>query len=353
MRFGINFFPTVDPSEKTGAEYYAECLDIAEEADQLGFHSIKIVEHYFSSYGGYSPDPLTFLAAASQRTENLRLIPGAAIPAFNHPIKLAGKAAMVDNLSNGRLGMGFARAFLPHEFDAFEVSMDESRERIEEGVDACIRLWTEEDVVFEGQFHKFGPVTLYPRTVQQPHPPIYIAAVQTPASFEWAGENGYNVMVVPYAGTPEKVAEMLGLYRKCWEGAGHEPGAEEVQMSIHCYVSEDGDQAREAAAAAFADYNGKLIDVITKYRPPGESSQYQGYDKMIESLKKKTLWDLLDQGIVFVGTPPEVIEQVENVRELFGEVEPGLQLNFSTVPFEESRRTMRLMAEEVMPHFAD
>ena len=134
MRFGINFFPTVGPDEKSGAQFYDEALELCERADALGYRCVKIVEHYFRPYGGYSPDPVTFLSAASQRTRSIRLITGAVLPAFNHPLKLAGKLAMLDNLSHGRLDVGFARAFLPEEFDAFQVSMDESRPRFEEGL---------------------------------------------------------------------------------------------------------------------------------------------------------------------------------------------------------------------------
>src|SRR5262249_23558165 len=144
-------------SEKSGAQYYDECLELSEHADRLGYSCIKTVEHYFRPYGGYSPDPVTFLSAAAQRTRRIRLITGAVLPAFNHPIKLAGKLAMLDNLSHGRLDVGFARAFLPEEFDAFEISMDESRPRFEEGIAAVKRLWTEQEVSFDGQFFHFGP----------------------------------------------------------------------------------------------------------------------------------------------------------------------------------------------------
>src|ERR1700687_4912999 len=93
-------------------------------------------EHYFHYYGGYSPNPIVFLSAASQRTTRARLVTGAVLPAFNHPLKLAGEVGMLDAISGGRLEVGFARAFLPHEFARFGVSVHESRERFEEGIAA-------------------------------------------------------------------------------------------------------------------------------------------------------------------------------------------------------------------------
>jgi alkanesulfonate monooxygenase SsuD/methylene tetrahydromethanopterin reductase-like flavin-dependent oxidoreductase (luciferase family) len=77
MKFGIDYFPDVQPDRVSGQQSFADVLDLAEEADRLGYDSVKIVEHYFTSYGGYSPDPGVFLAACSQRTRRLRMVTGA------------------------------------------------------------------------------------------------------------------------------------------------------------------------------------------------------------------------------------------------------------------------------------
>src|SRR6201993_3544566 len=140
MQFGVQFFPDVRPEQKSGADYFRDALDLAEEAESLGFSHIRIVEHYFHYYGGYSPNPMLFLAAAAQRTRHMRLVTGAVLPVFNHPLKLAGEIGMLDAISNGRLEVGFARAFMPHEFKRFGRSMDESRARFNEGVEQIRRL---------------------------------------------------------------------------------------------------------------------------------------------------------------------------------------------------------------------
>src|SRR5215831_19830123 len=80
MQFGVQFFPAVDHTDKSAADYYAESLAIAEEAEPLGFTHARTVEHYFTRYGGYSPNPIVFLTAASQRTKTLRLVTGAVLP---------------------------------------------------------------------------------------------------------------------------------------------------------------------------------------------------------------------------------------------------------------------------------
>ena len=113
MKFGVGFFPDGGPDRISARQYYDEALALAERADALGYDSLKMVEHHFTSYGGYSPDPAVFLAACAQRTRRIRLVTGAVLPAFNHPLKLAGQLAMLDALSGGRLDVGVARAFMP------------------------------------------------------------------------------------------------------------------------------------------------------------------------------------------------------------------------------------------------
>src|SRR6202171_5579076 len=96
MQFGVQFFPSVSPDEKSAACYFAESLAIAEESEALGFTHARTVEHYFERYGGYSPNPIVFLSALSQRTKTMRLVTGAVLPVFNHPFKLAGEITRVD-----------------------------------------------------------------------------------------------------------------------------------------------------------------------------------------------------------------------------------------------------------------
>ncbi len=245
MKFGLNFFPSFRLSDMSTADYYEQSLGIAQLADQLGYSSIKTVEHYFYEYGGHSPNPIVFLAAMAARTQRIRLITGAVIPAFNNPFKLAGELAMLDNLSRGRLDAGFGRAFLPREFDAYHLDMDESRGRFDEGIALIKRLWTEDNVTHEGQFYQLRDIHLMPRPYQKPHPPIWIASVSTRESFIWAGRQGYHLMIVPFAGGLERTAEFVQAYRIAWREAGHPTGAEQVQMSFHCYLANTHDDAIE------------------------------------------------------------------------------------------------------------
>ncbi|GDY31994.1 LLM class flavin-dependent oxidoreductase [Gandjariella thermophila] len=348
MRFGINFFPTLGPADRSAAQYYDECLRLTELADELGYHHVKTVEHYFFPYGGYSPDPVTFLAAASARTRRLRLVTGAVIPAFTHPVKLAAKLAMLDNISRGRLDVGFGRAFLPDEFEAFQVPIDESRDRFDENVEAIRRLWSEEDLLWRGRFHQFGPVTLLPRPYQEPHPPILVAAAFTPASCERAGRNGYGLLLVPSISSRERVQEMLRLYRAARAEAGHDPQKGQIHMSYLAAIAEDGAQARRAGQEQSEHYSARLVDAVASWGRT-RSDAYAGYERLVEQVRKTDYWQQLAENKVLAGTPDEVAGQLEAIREWFGDVTVSLQVNSGTTSYEEAERSLRLFADHVLP----
>jgi alkanesulfonate monooxygenase SsuD/methylene tetrahydromethanopterin reductase-like flavin-dependent oxidoreductase (luciferase family) len=350
MRFGINFFPSFRPEDSTTAAYFQQCLRLAERADVLGYHSVKTVEHSFYDYGGHSTNPCVFLSAIAARTRRIRLVTGAVIPAFHHPAHLGGDLAMLDNMSNGRLDAGFGRAFLPKEFEVYGVPMSESRDRFEEAIGMIRRLWTEERVTAKGRFWNLDDVRLMPRVVQKPHPPVWIAAISTEESFVYAAKNGFNLMIVPYAGKPGQLQEFVKMYRRVWAESGHEPGAEQVQVAQFCYVAE----GRAVAEAGFERICRKYLEVFADAVVSWQgktSDQYPGYDKMVASILATTPEKILQQGGAFVGTPEDVIAQVRACIDAFGVIEPSMQINFGGTKDEEAFRTLELFASSVMPEF--
>jgi alkanesulfonate monooxygenase SsuD/methylene tetrahydromethanopterin reductase-like flavin-dependent oxidoreductase (luciferase family) len=351
VKFGINFFPSFRPSDGTTAAYFAQCLRIAERADALGYHSIKTVEHSFFDYGGHSPNPCVFLSAVAARTKRIRLVTGAVIPAFHHPAHLGGDLAMLDNMSNGRLEAGFGRAFLPKEFEVYGVPMAESRERFEEGIAMIRRLWTEERVTMRGKYWNLEDVRLMPRVVQRPHPPIWVAAISAEESFAYAARNGFNVMIVPYAGKPGQLQEFVKMYRRIWSESGHAPGAEQVQVSQFCYAAEDRGEALAGFERIAKRYLEVFADAVVSWQGR-TSDQYPGYDRMVASILATTPAKILEGGGAFVGTPEDVAGQIERCVAAFGPIEPSMQINFGGSTDAEAFRTLELFAARVMPRFA-
>jgi len=349
MEFGLQFFPSVG-NEITAEDYFAAALDLSELGERLGFTHLRIVEHYFSTYGGFSPNPLLFLSAASQRTKKMRLITGAVLPVFNHPLKLAGEIGMLDAISHGRLEVGFARAFLPHEFARFGISLDESRERFDEGLETVRRLLEEEDVAVAGKFHSFGTTTSLPRPTQKPRPPFWIAALATEASFVNAGRQGHAVMAIPILHA--EMRRLIGVYRDAWRDAGH-PGNGRVMIAFHMFCHEDGDEAVRIARDPLNRYLKAIVDAASDWTTGTSSKDYANYGAMIEKLKADSFESNVASGAAWVGTPKHIRKQIAAYREEVGDFEvASLQVNFNTIRYADAKRSMKLFASKVMPKFA-
>ena len=350
MEFGMQFFPNVRPDEKSGQQYFDESLRLCELADPYGYTHIRTVEHYFEPYGGYSPNPHLFLTAASQRSRKARLVTGAVLPAFNNPLKIAGEIGMLDAISNGRLECGFGRAFLPHEFERFGVSLDESMARFDEGLEQVRLLLEQENVSSAGAYHSFRNVTSLPRPTQKPRPPFWIAAVGTPSSFEKAGRNGHWVMAIPIAWP--QMSEFLGIYREAWRSAGH-PGKGRVMLAIHMFCDEDRGRAIEVAREPVERYFSGLVEGARGWLQGASTKNYPNYDKFIAILAAETLETQMEKCAAWIGPPKELVELIRDYDHTIGGFEDAsLQVNFTTISHAEADRSVRLFGEKVIPHFA-
>jgi alkanesulfonate monooxygenase SsuD/methylene tetrahydromethanopterin reductase-like flavin-dependent oxidoreductase (luciferase family) len=293
---------------------------------------------------------VVFLTAASQRSRRARLVTGAVLPVFNHPLKLAGELAMLDAISNGRLDIGFARAFLPYEFRHFGVSMDESIARFEEGVEQVRMLLESENVSSQGRFHQFSGVTSLPRPTQYPRPPFWLAAVGTPQSFERAGTLGYNLMAIPGVGSSP--SELVQIYREAWRAAGHK-GKPQIMLATFMTCHEDRERAIELAKPRIERHFQSIAEAMAEHAGRQISPDYKNYDRMIEKVRAETFETQLQHHAAFVGTPADVLDQLHDFDRAMGGVDhASLQVNYNDMPYADAEQSVRLFGEKVMPHFA-
>ena len=347
MQVGIQFFPDIGPEVQSARDYWQDALKLVGLVDRYGYHHVRTVEHYFLPYGGYSPNPIVFLAAAAQVTKHARMITGAVLPAFNNPLKIAGELAMLDALCDGRLDAGFARAFLPHEFKHFGVKLDESRARFDEGVEQVRRLLEEENVTSEGRFHSFSNVTSLPRPTQAPRPPFYIAALATKESFERAGAAGYGIMAIPMAGAAMK--DLLDIYRDARARAGHKgPGS--IMLAFHMLCHPNQQTAEEIARGPIDRYLKSLVAAASEWTTGAASADYPGYDKVVEGLSRENFDTQVSKCSAWVGTPERILDTVATYRQQVGDFEiASLQVNFNDVALADAMESMRLFGEKVLP----
>ena len=150
---------------------YAEHLAAWEAMDRLGYDGVGFNEHHTSPYGLMN-SPNLLAAAAAQRTQRLKLLVYGNLLPLHDPLRLAEELAMLDCMSNGRIVSGFARG-IPREHNVYRVPLSDSRARFEEAWEIISRAWTEEVFSYEGRFWSYRDVAIWPRPVQQPHPPVW------------------------------------------------------------------------------------------------------------------------------------------------------------------------------------
>ena len=347
MQAGIQFFPDLGPAEKSARDYWQDALRLVALCDTYGYSHVRTVEHYFNPYGGYSPNPVVFLAAAAQVTKRARLVTGAVLPAFNHPLKLAGELALLDALCDGRLDIGFARAFLPHEFARFGVRLDESRARFDEGVEQVRLLLEQEEASHQGRFHSFEKVTSLPRPTQRPRPPFYVAAQATRESFERAGAGGHGIMGIPMSAGA--MAELLGVYREAWMRAGH-PGRGTVMLAFHMFCHRDQAAAEQIARGPVERYLRSLVAAASDWLAGKASADYPGYDKIIAGLAQENFDTLAAKNAVWVGTPERILDTIATYqRQARGFEIASLQVNFNDITVADATESMRLFGQAVLP----
>jgi alkanesulfonate monooxygenase SsuD/methylene tetrahydromethanopterin reductase-like flavin-dependent oxidoreductase (luciferase family) len=347
MQVGIQFFPDIGPAVKSARDYWHDALHLVGLVDHYGYSHVRTIEHYFNAYGGYSPNPIVFLAAAAQVTRKARLVTGAVLPAFNNPLKLAGEIAMLDALCDGRLDVGFARAFLPHEFAHFGVPLDESRARFDEGLEQVRRLLEEAPATATGRFHSFREVTSLPRPTQLPRPPFYVAALASKESFERTGAAGYGIMAIPMAGGA--MAELMGTYREAWRKAGHQ-GHGTVMLAFHMLCHQDQSEAERIAHDPLERYLRSLVAAASDWTAGASSADYKGYDQVIAALARETFETQVEKCAAWVGTPERILDTIATYQRQVGGFDgASLQVNFNDIPLAVAEASMRLFGERVLP----
>ncbi|MGB1885401.1 MAG: LLM class flavin-dependent oxidoreductase, partial [Gammaproteobacteria bacterium] len=176
MRFGIMYdFRNprrwyIDPPV-----FYRAMLDQMVAAEGLGFDHVWLTEHHFTE-DAYNPAPLSMAAAIAAVTERIRIGTFVMLMPFIHPVRAAEDITLADILSNGRFDIGVGQGYTHEEFNAFGIDRKERGPRLSEGIELMRKLFTEENLTFDGKFTRLGPTTLNPKPVQQPHPPIWVGA---------------------------------------------------------------------------------------------------------------------------------------------------------------------------------
>lgn len=248
MKFGVLQFFSWPDRRISIPTVYKRALERIEIMDRGGYDAVWITEHHFNDYS-VCPSIPVMGAYAAARTTKLRIATGVTLAAFYHPLRLAEEMALLDILSGGRVYWGAGRGFDAQEFRTFGMSPEESYPRFREAVDIVMSAWRNPRLTYHGKYFSFEDVEVLPKPLQQPHPPMWVAAYSPPA-IEWAAERGYSVMLDPHSPT-SVIGEKMETFRSLLVAHGHRTQGRVIPtvrlVAIARTDSEAAEVAREGA----------------------------------------------------------------------------------------------------------
>ncbi|MEX2081143.1 MAG: LLM class flavin-dependent oxidoreductase, partial [Dehalococcoidia bacterium] len=280
---------------------YARALERVEIMDQGGYDAVWIAEHHFNTYS-VCPSPLLMATHVAARTKNLRIGTAVTLAAFYDPLRLAEELAMLDMLSGGRLNWGAGRGFDPAEFAAFGVPVEESSERFRECVEIVLAAWGAERLTFEGKFWQYGGIDVLPKPLQQPAPPVWLAATST-ESIRRAAEGGYSILMDPHA-TPRELGEKRTFYAQALRENGHTIEGRTLPMARLMAVAPTDAEAREVARSG-ASWT------VTSYANPGKHA-VPAVGEGVDPVERYV------DDVVIHGSPTRVADQIVELQATIG-----------------------------------
>ncbi len=339
MEIGLLTLGDHVPDPHTGrrtsqAERHANILEYARAAEPLGFDALLIGEHHFSDF--IISAPHLFLADIAARTRRLRLATAVTLLAHHDAAHIAEDFATLDVLSQGRAEIMVGRGVEPETYAHHGQDVARSPEMLLEGLELLRLLWTRENVEWTGAFRApLEGVTVQPRPLQQPHPPIWVAAGSLESARQ-AGKNGFYIAVTPAALGLPMMGEMAEAYRKAWSDAGH-AGTCQIAASAHVYVG-DGS---EDALGYFKSYHVPFQKWVFSLRT--------GQDPASLELPAHTQDFTSSDAVPMAGDASYVTERCLAWKERFELDRLIVQLDHGGQPWDKVMQSLRRFSDHVLP----
>lgn len=319
MQFGLFMWGNDDGP---GRDKYRLMLDAGRYFDENGFDSVWTPERHFHAFGGPFPNPSVTSAALAAVTENVAIRSGSCVSPLHHPIRIAEEWAVVDNLSNGRVGLSFAAGWQPNDFVLRPESFPNQKQVMMDQIDLVRRLWRGESVEFTNPAGAPVSITTLPRPVQA-ELPFWVTTAGNPDSYRKAGALGANVLTHLLGQSLADVAEKIAIYREARAEAGFDPDRGTVTLMLHTFVGGDDDQVREWVREPMKDYLRASMKLVLGFawsfpafkRPGGPDSSPSDID--LSSLSEEESEAILDfafdryyETSGLFGTPDSCVDMV-------------------------------------------
>ncbi|HAD26551.1 MAG TPA: LLM class flavin-dependent oxidoreductase [Alphaproteobacteria bacterium] len=338
-----------------GHQLYNDYLDQLEYADQIGFDALCVNEHHQNGYG-LMPSPNIMAGMLARRTKQARIaILGNGINLRENPLRVAEEVAMLDVVSGGRVISGFVRG-IGAEYFSLNLDPSQSRSRFHEAHELIIKAWTHPGPFeWDGEHYHFRYVNVWPRPLQQPHPPIFSPSQGSTETIRWAAKHGYPY-ICTY--TPiDQLVEYYGLYKQiAAEEFGYEAGPEKFGWTSMVYIADDEKTAIEEARPHI-EYFAKRCFALPPQMlvPPGYTSK-ESFRRMVEAQSAGRggggfdYDNMIATGQALIGTAEQVGERLIRNMERAGTGIFMGAFQIGDMPHAKVMDNLERFAKDVMPH---
>ncbi len=348
---------------------YNDFLDELEYAAEMGFDAICVNEHHSNGYG-LMPSPNLMASALARRTTDTAIcVMGNSLALYNPPTRVAEEFAMIDCISGGRLIAGFPVGTPMDTCYAYGQNPSMLRERYMEAHDLVVRAWTDKNTfAFNGRYNQQRYVNIWPRPVQDPHPPIWVPGGGSVETWHWCAEMDYVYCYLSYYGYKAGQATMQGFWDEMAR-LGKDRNPYRAGFLQFVGVGESRQHAFDLYAEAAEYFYGRCLHVDPAWAtPPGyttEASMRAGLESQVRKAADanvrgkstgerfagtaRDMQGIVDNGYVIIGSPDEVAEQLREVATNLNVGHLMLLLQYGNMSKELTRYNTRLFAEQVKP----
>ncbi|MGR8947914.1 MAG: LLM class flavin-dependent oxidoreductase [Gammaproteobacteria bacterium] len=337
MRFGLmQDFRNPVKWRRPFPQFYNAILDQIIRSEELGYDHVWLTEHHFTE-DGYNPALLPTAAAIATRTSTIRIGSFILLLPYQHPVRAAEDVACIDIFSNGRFDFGIGQGYSHHEWNALCMDRSTRGSRMREGIDIIKRLFTEDKVSYNGKYTQIKDLTLSPKPVQEPHPPIWIGA-RGPKAIKRAAEMGYHLMAT-------LGPDPAPLYIDSLKEAGHNPDDFNIAQLRMVYTAASESQAWD-------ECQDHLWHLLTFYQDIlSEAKDAEGDDKPLPANNAAELRHSPIADGMMIGTPDQVAEKLQSFCDNYVCTDFIMDMQFPGIDPALATRSMELFAAEVMPNF--
>ena len=321
MQFSLFYFANHN-GEDQERDKYRQILQSAKWADQNSFTRLWTPERHFHSFGGLSPNPSVLAAALAAITENIQICSGSVVLPLHDPIRVAEEWAVVDNISDGRAGLGVACGWVPNDFviSDRQAFFDGRKEVFADNIAILRSLWRgERRQVTNPQGEEIEVQTL-PRPIQK-EVPIWITAAANPETFRQAGEMGVNLLTHLLGQTVQALGEKIEVYREAWKNAGHS-GSGTVTLMLHTFVGDSDDEVHDLVREPMKKYlEGSLnlaaahLETVPFLKNPGDIDVGELTPDLIDQTLEASFEKYFVMGSL-LGSFEKCLDMVEQLEQI-------------------------------------